>query len=361
MRALLLLGLAAVLSPSESVIAQITRGLVDTVGFARFPVQMERIVALADSLEKDSLRALDQRLWAKAESDWVMAISPHDDYVYAGRVYWHLFRKYKARHAILIGVAHRAWRWGEADRLIFDSFDRWRGPWGPVRVWSLRDSLRERLPAELFTVSNNYHAEEHSLEALIPWLQFSVRDVEILPVLVPYMHFERMETIARELAGRLAELVRAQGLNWGSDFVIVISSDAVHYGDESWGGRNYAPFGADLAGYERAVQREYALLQNYLLDAVSPARLRLFLYELVDPKDLQTYRITWCGRFSIPFGLLLGYYLSAELGRHTPTGHLLRYDTSWGLGQMPVTIGGLGVTAPRSLRHWVGYAAVVYF
>ena len=341
--------------------AQTTRGLVDTVGFARFPEQLERVIALSDSLERDSLAQRDRTIWSKLGEDWVTAISPHDDHVYAGRVYWHLFRHYRAPRAILVGVAHKAWRWGEANRLIFGSFDQWRGPWGPVKVWSLRDSVLRRLPNDAFTVSSRYQSEEHSLEAMIPWMQYRRRDVQILPFLVPYMHFGRMDSIASQLAHVLAVLIRREGLEWGKDFVILISSDAVHYGDQGWGGKNFAPFGADEAGYRRAVQREYRLLSSYVLGPISPERLNRLLYSLVDSTDLKKYRIPWCGRFSVPFGLLLTYHLSRELGRPTPAGYLLRYDTSWGLGRLPVTLRGLGVTAPRSLHHWVGYAAVVYF
>ncbi|MDZ7374133.1 MAG: AmmeMemoRadiSam system protein B [candidate division KSB1 bacterium] len=340
---------------------QRTRGLADTLGFARFPGQMERVIQLCDSLERDSLALRERAVWASRRKGWLVAISPHDDYLYAGRVYWHLFRKFSAPRAILIGVAHRAAQWGEANRVLFDSFEQWRGPWGPVTVWDLRDSLLRRLPNDLFRVCDACHAEEHSLEALIPWMQYRQRNVQILALLVPYMHWGRMDTIARALARSLAELTRVQKLVWGEDFVILISSDAVHYGDDGWGGRNFAPFGVGETGYGAAVNREYRLLREYLLGSVSPNRLRALLYELVDPDDVRTYRITWCGRFSVPFGLLLSYHLAAELGRNPPEGVLLRYDTSLGLGRLPSSIDGLGVTAPCSLRHWVGYAAVVYF
>lgn len=43
-----------------------------------------------------------------------------------------------------------------------------------------------------------------------------------------------------------------KGLEWGRDFCIVISTDAVHYGDKEWGGKNYAPYGTDSAGYAKA-------------------------------------------------------------------------------------------------------------
>ncbi|NOZ55689.1 MAG: AmmeMemoRadiSam system protein B [Calditrichaeota bacterium] len=340
---------------------QTTRGLVDSVGYATRPEQMEALLPLVQALEAEELARDDSAVWAVHGENWVTGISPHDDYVYAGRVYWHLFRKYHAKTAILIGVAHKAWRWNEADRLIFDAFRYWRGPWGKVPVSALREELLGSLPKEHVVVSNAYESEEHSLEGLIPWLQMQRRDVEIVPILVPYMHWGRMDTLATELARALAKAVKARQWVWGKDFVILISSDAVHYGDEGWGGKNYAPFGADSLGHAKAVQREYDLIRRYLTGPIQGERLRDFLYTLVDSTNLRNYKITWCGRFSIPFGLDLSRHLASELGRPVPEGYLLRYGDSWTLGRLPVSLGGLGVTAPRSLHHWVGYAAIVYF
>ena len=37
-------------------------------------------------------------------------ISPHDDYLYAGRVYYPLFNKLRTREAVIFGVTHGAVR-----------------------------------------------------------------------------------------------------------------------------------------------------------------------------------------------------------------------------------------------------------
>lgn len=332
------------------------RGLADTVGFSRTADQIEAVVRFSEALEADSLAVEVERF----PEPWIAGIAPHDDHIYAGQVYVHVMRQIRAKRVILLGVAHRAWKWGVEDRLIFDAFEKWRGPYGPVRVSDVREAILDRLPADCFLVSNDCQSEEHSLEGLIPFLQYYNRDVEIVPILVPYMEWERMDTLASLLAGVVGELVEANGWVLGKDLAFLISTDCVHYGDEGWDGKDYAPFGADETGYRKAVEREYDLIQNHLVGPIRPERLLSLLYRLVDEADVHEYRITWCGRFSIPFGLDFLYHLTQSLGRPPLSGHLLRYGTSVELGKLPVEALGLGVTAPNTLRHWVGYCAVGY-
>ena len=84
---------------------------------------------------------------------------------------------------------------------------------------------------------------------------------------------------------------------------------------------------------------------------------------LVEPDDLG-YRLPWCGRFSVPFGLEVLRKISLATEGRAPTGELLSYGTSLTGPELPVSAaareGGLGYTAPSNFHHWVGYAAVGY-
>jgi len=174
------------------------------------------------------------------------------------------------------------------------------------------------------------------------------------------MDWDRMHALAGELASVLADLAREEKWVPGSDVAVLISVDCSHYGDEGWGGSDYAPFGADGHGYDLAVSRERDLIDAHLTGPVRPGKLQGLFLRLVDPEDVYQYRITWCGRFSVPFGLDCLQQFLEEIGRPAPEGVFLRYDTSIGLGRMPLEDIGLGVTAPASLHHWVGYAALGY-
>ena len=285
------------------------RKAVDTVGFAHEGRQMDSVMA----------RILDTQmaLLSKARSmkgnenidTWRIAVCPHDDYSYVGYLYPAILENVKAKTIFLIGVAHKAKQLGLEDRIIFESFNRWKSPYGMVRVSSLRQDIISHLPENFYIVSDSMHMIEHSLEALIPYLQFYNNEIEIIPILVPYMSIERMEQIAQLLAYAIKEVAMGYHMTWGKDFAMVISNDAVHYGDDDWGGRNYAPYGADSSGYKQAVDHEKEIMDNCLTGEVNPGKIAHFVRYTVKEDNYKEYKWTWCGRYSVPFGLLTAYHL----------------------------------------------------
>jgi len=342
--------------PSEG---NLVRGQLDTVGFVVEQPAAEEVVAAAIRLEEDSLAEQDASLGMTPEDGFVGGVCPHDDHLYAGRVYVHLTERITARRVLLIGVFHKARLWDLRDQIVFDSFEAWHAPWRPMRVDELRDELIAALPPDSYVVDNAMHCREHSLEALLPFLQRGHPERTIVPILVPYMGWERMTEITDRLASAVAELMQANGWRLGRDLAIVISSDAVHYGPDF----DHAPFGTDAQAYEQAVARDNGLARDHLEGALDPDKLHGLLETLVDPGDL-SYRLPWCGRFSIPFGLELLRKIAVESGEAIPEGTLLRYGTSLSEPELPVSAeareSGLGYTAPSNLHHWVGYAAIGY-
>ena len=336
------------------------RGLVDTVGFAHRASQMEVFMQRVNARFSEERKRIWQKAHLSPQKGIPLAISPHDDYTYAGDVYTTVLPLVRASTVVLVGVAHRAKRFGIENRIVFGRFPYWHGPWGPVPVSSLREELLQQLPDSLFLVHDSLQAIEHSLEAIVPFLQYYNRRVKILPFLVPYMPFQRMKTIARPLAQVLARLIKSRGWLWGKDIAIVISTDAVHYGDQGWGGENFAYYGADSAGYQKAVAHEMQIIHNCLEGPLSEGKVKRFTNYTVQSSDYHKYRWTWCGRYSVPFGLLLGLYLSREIGWAPPVGHFLKYSTS--IAKSPIRVADLkmGITAPANIHHWVGYVAMAY-
>jgi AmmeMemoRadiSam system protein B len=219
--------------------------------------------------------------------------------------------------------------------------------------------MLERLGDEDALVHDGLQSVEHSVEAMVPFLQHASRERHIVSILVPYMSWERLA----ELSGRAAEALVASaadlGLSMSEDVAILVSSDAVHYGDEEWGGRTFADFGVDQAGYDQAVERDLGLIENHLAGELATARLEALFRQLV-ADDVHEYRITWCGRFSVPFGLAMAARAAELSGRGPLRGELLRYATTLDPGRSDPGVEGLGVTAPANLRHWVGFAAIGY-
>jgi AmmeMemoRadiSam system protein B len=329
------------------------RGQRDAVGFATTAAQMAEVWRLAeDGPPPEDL--LGGPLPTSATV--VGAICPHDDYVYAGRVYRRVLPHVTARRVLLVGVFHGWRKFSMRDRLVFDDHRAWRAPDGPVAVSPLRDALVARLPADARVVSSTMHDAEHSVEAIVYWLRHARPDLEIVPVLVPAMGAERMRELAAALAGSLAGLLRARGWVLGRDLQVVISADAVHYGPDF----SHTPFGAGgVDAYVRAVENDRRVLRA-LAGQVSDDRARAALATFTDPTDPGRYRLTWCGRFSVPFGLMLLHRLAAELGQGGVETRPVAYATSVGWPELPVKTPGLGKTAPSSLYHFVGYPAALF-
>lgn len=342
--------LAAVRADMNIPSADLTmRGQRDSVGFASRPVQMERVWELAATQpEPESFGPLPAPGVAGV-------ICPHDDYLYAGRVYRRVLPLVTARTVILVGVFHRYRRFGERNRLVFDPYRTWRTPDGPVPVAGLREELLALLPPEDFVQDAAMHDSEHSLEALVYWLRHARADLEIVPIIVPASRFERLETLAGHLGSALQQAMQAHGWTLGRNVAIVISTDGVHYGSDF----KYTPYGeGGIEAYTRATERDRELLRGPLRDLQTVAKTRELYATFVNPEAPDEYRLTWCGRFAVPFGMLLLEKLGRTAGGIS--GHPVAYATSVGAPELPVRELGLGETAPANLYHFVSYPAVAF-
>jgi predicted class III extradiol MEMO1 family dioxygenase len=173
------------------------------------------------------------------------------------------------------------------------------------------------------------------------------------------MSFRRMNELAPPLARAIAAIMSDERLDWGKDLALVSSTDAVHYGDEGWGGRNFARYGANAEGYSKALLYEQQIMSDCFDGELRPERIERFTRYTLADHDHREYKWTWCGRYSVPFGLLTAWHLQ-QLQRAQPLeGTILGYATSLDDQRIKVDdLDGMGVTAPATLRHWVGYAAV---
>ena len=313
---------------------------------------MAAVVSACRVLEGDAVAARRAELGLPDGAPWTAAIMPHDDYLYSGRTDLHLLPGLRARRWIVLGVCHACRRLGVRDRLIFEDFDAWRMAGRELPVDAV---LRSRLLAELgedfAVVDDARHAAEHSVESLLPWLREANPEAGFVPLLVPGMDWPRLLEAADALAGALARICADEGWTPGVDLGLLISADAVHYGCEGWGsGGGYHPFGCDAAGRAAGVAQDLTLARATLAGPLDDAGLADFArmgWKPGDPED--PYRI-----------LAAAARLQAALGLPPLVGHLLRYGDSVGDGRLDVPGTGLGVTAPNTLEHWVGYPALGY-
>jgi MEMO1 family protein len=256
---------------------------------------------------------------------------------------------------VIVGVFHRYRQFQARDSVVFDPYRAWRTPDGPAAVSPLREEILARMPQGQAVQSAAMHDSEHSVEALVYWLRHGRPDLQIVPLLVPAAGFERLQKLASEVGVALADSLRKRGWILGRDVAIVISADAVHYGADF----HHVPFGeGGVEAYQQATARDRALLTGPLAGEITVDKTYQLFSTFVDPSDVDTYRLPWCGRFSVPFGLLLLRSVASTFALGKVVGRPIAYGTSIESPELDVRGAGLGQTAAANLYHFVGHPAV---
>jgi len=341
--------LLAICSKAQNSASFKIRQFHDSIGFAKHDWQLDSIIARIDNSDKTQHKEI-----------YKAVINPHDDYKYAAGLYAKTLSGIKANTVILIGVAHRARNYDLQDKLIFGSFNSWESPYGEVKISALRNELLQNLKKETHVVHDSMMQLEHSLEAIVPFLQYQNKDVEIIPLLVPYMKFEDMQKFSKLLAEAFSTIMKEQGIEYGKDLAVVISNDAIHYGNEDWGGSDLAPFGTDKEGNEKAHQKDLKIIEETLKGELDDTKIKNFNNYTVQAENYKEYKWTWCGRYSMPFGLLFANDLSKITGNGNLYGEMLDYRSSLRNKHIKVEDLGMGTTAPSKATHWVAYLGMAY-
>ncbi len=142
-------------------------------------------------------------------------IAPHAGYQYSGLTAACAYRLLEKRRAqinrvILLGPAHRVYLEGMA----LPSVDTFATPLGDVPVDT--EAVRQALDLPGTRISDEAHAEEHSLEVHLPFLQAVLDDFRVVPIVVGVCSAEEVEAVIEALWG-------------GDETAIVVSSDLSHF------------------------------------------------------------------------------------------------------------------------------------
>lgn len=144
-------------------------------------------------------------------------IVPHAGYIYSGPVAASAYARLAAvrervQRVVLLGPAHRVAFRG----IAAPECDALETPLGAVRVD--RDALRQLEDLPCFGSSDRVHADEHSLEVQLPFLQWTLGEFSLVPLVVG----DAEDTEVADVLNRL----------WGGDeTLLVVSSDLSHYHD----------------------------------------------------------------------------------------------------------------------------------
>ena len=185
-------------------------------------VRPAAVAGLFYPAEVDELSAQISRSLAIAESELPpelplprAIIVPHAGYIYSGLTAAFAYQSIRGapfKRVVLFGPAHRVGFYGMA----VPEVDTYRTPLGDIPID--QDAVRRVLSQTQVQVSDEAHAEEHSLEVQLPFLQSVLNDFELLPICVgmvePQAVSEVMEPFLHE-----------------EETLVVISSDLSHFHD----------------------------------------------------------------------------------------------------------------------------------
>lgn len=142
-------------------------------------------------------------------------IAPHAGYVYSGSTAAAAYVRLstlrgKVTRVVLLGPAHRV----AFDGLALPGADAFASPLGEVRIDA--DAVHDLANLPQVTTNAQAHALEHSLEVHLPFLQQTLGDFALLPLVVGRTSPELVAEVIERLWG-------------GPETLIVVSSDLSHY------------------------------------------------------------------------------------------------------------------------------------
>jgi AmmeMemoRadiSam system protein B len=337
------------LSTSISTFAQIQdpesmRPIRDSIGFCWNAEEMNYFIKFLSTNNPD-VKLIPQKL--------VAAISVHDDYLYAGNVYYPLYQNIKTKEVVIFGVTHGSVRkelGPQSNVLILDDYPKWQGPYGEVEISPLREFIKSKLPKDDFIVSNKAHSIEHSIEALIPFLQYYNRDIKITPIMVTQMPMEKMEDISNRLSDIINEYTKSKNLKLGEDIFFLISNDANHYGEDF----SNSPYGMDANAHKLATENDVRIINQDLVNKISNEKIYQTAKDIL-PDSSNKFTPLWCGRYPIILGLMTISKVVKVTDDKVLFGKLFKYSDTFTEKVLPVKNTSMGLTAVFSYKHWCGW------
>ena len=331
--------------------SQKIRPIRDDVGFSWYSNEMDQLMSYLDENNKNEETFLDENL--------IAAISPHDDYLYAGNIYYPLYKLIDTKEVVIFGVTHGTVRKAMNDPkniLILEDYIYWKGPYGDVEVSQLRDKIKKKLDPNYFIVSDKAQNIEHSIEALIPFLQYYNKNIKITPIMITQMPFDRMEDISTSLSKIIIDYIKENKLILGRDIFFLFSTDADHYGKDF----DNIPFGDDKNAHKEATDLDKKIASNTFNGLLTNDKLKYLTSELWDTQNKKS-KTLWCGRYPVPFGLLTTSKITKSLFEKNLTGQVFKYSDTYTEGVIPIKDTHLGLTATFSLKHWVGFLSAGFY
>lgn len=156
-----------------------------------------------------------------APSAMIAGMVPHAGYVYSGPCAAHLYSALDpaVKRVIILGVNH----WARGHRASLSPWQTWRTPLGEVTVdQELGGFLDARV--KFLKPDAPAHAQEHSIEVQLPFLERVLADFTFLPISLSHLSEEE----CAELGAAIADLCKTAA-DGKQKTLILASSDLSHY------------------------------------------------------------------------------------------------------------------------------------
>lgn len=267
-----------------------------------------------DTLSKQIDEFLLQAKDVSTEGDLRILIVPHAGYAFSGQVAASAFKLLEGKDfktVILIGPSHTDWFVGSS---VY-SEGTWQTPLGDIEVNS---DLAKKLISEDENIFDRpqSHEKEHSLEVCLPFLQKTLENFKIVPILVGQSNQQSREALAYVLSKHIDDKT-----------LIIISSDLSHY-----------------PSYEIANMVDYKIIDAILTG--KSENLKNSIQDLM-AQSLPGLDTCLCGEEAVHVGLLLSEIMEINNIK------FLDYANS---GDLPA--GRQGITDDYS--RVVGYTAIAF-
>ena len=195
---------------------------VNTQGFSQRAVKQPAVAGMFYPASREKLSSVVETFIRETEvpeikGDIIGVIAPHAGYIYSGKVAGYAFKPLRGKNyqtVIVMGPSHHTSFRGVS--VWKDGF--FQTPLGNVPV----DEEAASFILDNFPQAHFYRQaflKEHSVEVEIPFLQKTLKDFKIVPVVFGYMSLEDIEEFARLL----------KELSQNRNILVVASSDLSHY------------------------------------------------------------------------------------------------------------------------------------
>jgi AmmeMemoRadiSam system protein B len=241
-------------------------------------------------------RALAGYIPAAAERRrYLGGLCPHAGYTYSGATAGELFARLDVPGTVvLLGPKHH----GEGAPYAVWPAGAWRTPLGDAPV---NEELAAAILAScpLLAADEAAHRPEHSLEVVVPFLQFVNPAAMLVPVALAPMASAEVAATGEGLAAALGP--------YGDDVAVIISSDMTHYESAAAAARKDALALAHLAALDAEGLVEVVQTHGISMCGVWPAAVGLTAFRALGASGGTLLRYSHSGETSGDYEHVVGY------------------------------------------------------